>query len=32
MLISVFEILADPIFAATVSSLNMPFSQLFSVR
>ena len=30
MLISVFEIHADPIFAVTASSLNMPFSQLFS--
>ena len=31
MLISMFVVHADPIFAVTTSGLNMPFSKLFSV-
>ena len=32
VLISMFEVHADPIFAVTTNVLNMPFSKLFSVR
>ena len=32
VLIRVFEVQFDPIFAVTASGLNMPFSKLFSMR
>ena len=32
MIISLFEVNADPICAVTANCLNMPFSKLFSVR
>ena len=32
VLIRVFGVQFDPIFAVTASGLNMPFSKLFSVR